>query len=1062
MKLFSRIAAALAVCTPLLAQTPVGSISGIVKDPSGAIIPGAAVSSTSISDGAKRAVTTNDQGYFLIPTLLPGEYKVVIELPGFRDFEVERVSVAVGQNVRIDASLAISGDIVSVEVAGGDVAAVDTQQCVVGGVVNTRQIDQLPLNGRNYLELARLQPGVEINEGRAFDPTKARYTGVSIGGRSGREARITIDGIDAVDEHVGTTTLNLTQEAIQEFQVSTSSSDLSTGLSATGGVNIVTKRGSNDIHGGAFAYGRGSGMAARTGFGSIQPDFDREQWGVSIGTPIKKDGLFWFGTFEKSHESSAIGISTPYFPSLSSYPAPYDERSSNIRVDYNVPRNNLVFFRWSRNDNDSFGGFGGNALPSVGVTNDNVTHQIAVGVDTPLSPRLSNGFRFGFTDFKNHVLRANGDAAAVVVPGTLGFGINTDDGLLVSGPPSSSPQQTFERFFQFRDDQTLSRGSHTVRYGGDVTNRRVTVSNFVACAPQIQDLSPASRNPPDILTSGLVQFTVGNCNGIRFPGTPDNAHHNTRLSWYAGDSWRMSGRLTLSGGVHYEYDTHPLNNDLPKPDLVKTVLPNGTAPTRVPAKNFAPQIGVAWDPTGEGKTAVRAGAGIYYAMQVSNLVTNERAQLAPFNSGNTTFNFQRGTNAFADFSKDGKATFDFTPAISTSATVASAMPIILAGQKVFIGAPANALPGLTITRTGTIMTNDFKVPYTTQMNVGVQRELPWNSVIDVNYIYTRSTHEFMRDSDIANFFPGNGAPIRLGDGTFPTNAITAFTTDGYSRYKALTVRWDKRFSKRFQYTASYALSRLNTTSTDGLGQGAGVLVNRNVAANFGPAQLDRTNRLTMNGIVELPMGVRVSLLSTHSSGLPQSVVVGSADLNGDGINGDLLPGTHRGSLGRDVSSVDRLNALIRQYNQNYAGKLSVRNQRNPYLFEYGPGVTFNDSYISQDLQVSKVFKVHERLKIEGTAQVFNVFNISNLVGSAGLPSSAFNGTLTTIAAASDGGAPAGFRAGTDGGLFTTAGDRVLGGVNRASGFGSLSATRPSIPTGTGLPRAFQFGTRLTF
>ena len=217
MKLFSRIAAALAVCTPLLAQTPVGSISGIVKDPSGAIIAGAAVSSTSISDGAKRAATTNDQGYFLIPTLLPGEYKVVIELPGFRNFEVERVGVAVGQNVRLDATLAISGDTVSVEVAGGDVAAVDTQQSVVGGVVNTRQIDELPLNGRNYLELARLQPGVEINEGRAFDPTKARYTGVSIGGRSGREARITIDGIDAVDEHVGTTTLNLTQEAIQEF-----------------------------------------------------------------------------------------------------------------------------------------------------------------------------------------------------------------------------------------------------------------------------------------------------------------------------------------------------------------------------------------------------------------------------------------------------------------------------------------------------------------------------------------------------------------------------------------------------------------------------------------------------------------------------------------------------------------------------------------------------------------------------------------------------------------------------------------------------------------------------
>jgi hypothetical protein len=349
-----------------------------------------------------------------------------------------------------------------------------------------------------------------------------------------------------------------------------------------------------------------------------------------------------------------------------------------------------------------------------------------------------------------------------------------------------------------------------------------------------------------------------------------------------------------------------------------------------------------------------------------------------------------------------------------------------------------------------------------QYNAGVQRQLGWNSVIDVNFIYTRATHEFMQDADIANFFPGNGAPRLLGDGTLPTNFIQLVTADGYSRYRALTVKWDKRFAKRFQYTASYALSRLKTTNTDGLGQGGGVLVNRNIAANYGPGQLDRTHRLTMNGIVQLPKGVRLSLISTHSSGLPQSIIVGSADINGDGINGDLLPGSKRGSLGRDITSVDQLNGLIRQYNQNYAGKLNPRNQRLPYLFEYGPGVTFNDSYISQDLQVSKVFTIKERLKIEGTAQVFNVFNISNLVGAAGLPSTPFNGTLTTIAAASDGSAPAGFKLGSDGGLFTTAGDRVLGGVNRASGFGSLSAVRPSIPTGTGLPRAFQFGMRFSF
>jgi hypothetical protein len=218
----------------------------------------------------------------------------------------------------------------------------------------------------------------------------------------------------------------------------------------------------------------------------------------------------------------------------------------------------------------------------------------------------------------------------------------------------------------------------------------------------------------------------------------------------------------------------------------------------------------------------------------------------------------------------------------------------------------------------------------------------------------------------------------------------------------------------------------------------------------------------MNGIVELPANFRLSLISSQSSGLPQSFIVGSADINGDGVNGALLPGTRRGSMGRDIDSVDKLNTLIRSYNLNYAGKLNPRNQRLPYLFEYGPGISFSHTYVSQDVQISRVFRVKERLRVEGTAQVFNLFNISNLVGAAGLPTTPYTGTLTTIASGSDGSAPAGFHVGSDGGLFTNAGNRVLGGVNRASGFGSLSAVRPAIPTGTGLPRAFQFGVRLSF
>ncbi|PYQ41088.1 MAG: hypothetical protein DMF77_16865 [Acidobacteria bacterium] len=216
---------------PAAAQAPVGGIAGVVTDPSGAVLRGATVTVTSLSTGATRSVVTDDQGYFLVSTLKPGDYKLRIANPGFADFVADRVAVNVGQTARADVVMKVEALSESVQVTAESVA-IDTTQATVGGVVTARQINELPLNGRNYLELARLQPGVEIQEGRAFDPTKSRYTGVSVGSRNGREARITIDGVDAVDEHVGTTTINISQDGIQEFQVSVSSADPSAGLSA--------------------------------------------------------------------------------------------------------------------------------------------------------------------------------------------------------------------------------------------------------------------------------------------------------------------------------------------------------------------------------------------------------------------------------------------------------------------------------------------------------------------------------------------------------------------------------------------------------------------------------------------------------------------------------------------------------------------------------------------------------------------------------------------------------------------------------------------------------------
>ena len=1054
----------LALSLPGFSQAPVGNISGVVSDPSGAMIPAAKINVSSASTGVSRATSSNEAGYYLVSTLLPGEYEVTVEAAGFSKYTVQHVIVEVGQTAVVNAALSVESGTQTVEVNAASVA-VDTTASGVGGVIASRQIDDLPLNGRNYLELAQLQPGVEIQAGGTFDPTKTRYSGVSVGGRMGRESRIAIDGIDAVDEHVGTTTLNLSQDAIREFQVSVSGADSSTGLSATGAVNVITRSGTNQLHGNAFAFGRGSNIAARPSFAAAKPDFDREQYGGRVGGPAIKDKLFWFGNVEKTREGTAVGISTPYFPNLTTFAAPFELTSNTLRADWHLPKQNDFFFRWSRDDNSNFGGFGGIRLPSTGNVNANTTNQLVWGLDTVLSSKLINSLRVGYTDFKNHVNRPPEAAQSLVVPGAENFRIITLDGLLTSGPDVNTPQSTFERFSQFRDDLTYTRGNHTYRFGGDIVYRKVTVTNFVAGFPSFQQVqAPAVRTPEGVLDGIVVQVIVGNKNGKRIPATPDNSHRNTRLSWYVHDSWRIVPNFTLNYGVRYEVDTHPLNNDLNKPDLARTFLPGGTAPTPIDKNNFAPQLGFAWDPFKDHKTSIRAGAGIYYAMRISNLVTNERATLAPFNSGNDTITLTQGTSGVQDFNRDGTPDFDFTPALGVS--VRQAIPIITAGQAKYVAAPQASVPTLQITRTGVLINNgDFSTPYSSQVNAGVQRELPGNSIIDVNFIYSRTVHEITRDIDGSNFFIGNGAPIRLGDGSLPDRNITVVRSDGFSRYRALTAKWDKRLSKRYQLTASYALSRLETTIPDGLGLGTGLsanqgpLINRNPRANFGPGGLDRTHRLSVHGLVDLPGGFRVSMISTAYSGLPAPIVV-SADLNGDGITGDLLPGTRRGSLNREVDTPAKLNKFIRDYNLAKGGKPLPRGGLAPFVIEVPDNLRFGDSFISQDLQVSKIIKFHERLSVELSAQLFNIFNVSNLVGSGGGPGSEFNGTLTTIAAAN--GAPSGFGLGTDGSLLNAQGNRALAGVDRASGFAGFSAIRPSISTGTGLPRAAQFGMRIIF
>ncbi|PYU79871.1 MAG: hypothetical protein DMG50_22430 [Acidobacteria bacterium] len=289
-------------------QRLTGGISLRVTDPQGNAVPNVKASVLSKEHGTKVEVAGTNEGEVTVADLAPGEYEVVIQHEGFRKTTVT-LTVRIGVNTSLDIHLEVGAVSESIIVEANTVT-VDTSKSTVQGVIEAAQIDQLPLNGRNFLDLAQMAPGVQVVDGGSFDPTKNQFAGVSVGGRSGRSTRIQVDGVDITDETVGTTVMNLTNESIEEFGIAQSSLDVSTDLTSTGAINIISRSGSNDIHGSGFGFWRRSDFAANNGpldvLNPVKPVFSRDNYGGRLGGPFLKSKLFWFLSYERQKQAGAI------------------------------------------------------------------------------------------------------------------------------------------------------------------------------------------------------------------------------------------------------------------------------------------------------------------------------------------------------------------------------------------------------------------------------------------------------------------------------------------------------------------------------------------------------------------------------------------------------------------------------------------------------------------------------------------------------------------------------------------------------------------------------------
>lgn len=782
------------ICFPTLtfAQAPTGNIRGLIMDPTGAVIPGAAVTVTELATQRTLALTTNAAGIYAANLLLPGTYKVLIEAKGFKSFE-QRAQVQAGDTVDLNVELEVgkSSTIVEVSATAGMVH-VDTTRSTVDGVITGTQIDELPLDARNFLDLAGLEPGVNVRDGGNIDPTKSgAYRTVGIIGRSGTATRVEMDGIDVTDETVGTTISNISDDAVQEFELTRSSLDLTTSLTSSGAVSIITRSGSNTPHGSAFWYYRNQDMGARIGFLDTNPPFKRTQVGYRAGGPLVKDKLFWFSNWERTYQaqqglytSNAVFPNVPYGTSNDctrgcAGGVPFDVRYVTERLDWNIRPNVRAFYRFTHDMNKAVGG----GIPNNAYANVDWTNVNALGLDIAKG-NMSHSIRFGHVTFNNRIVSLQlGNFNFPLAPNGVPYYLSV--GAYTLGPNSLAPQATSQTNIQSKYDGTLVHGHHTFRYGLEVN--RILLGGFASFSGPLQvwgnyddptraGIQSAGLDYHDPLNYPLSDFQTGPANGFfTVEGCfkwQHGCHRNTRTAWYFGDLWKASHRLTLNIGTRWEYDSGYFNNEsnITRPSFLNYWAQGIADHPKMGKDKFGPQFGFAWDPRGTGKTSIRAGYYMAYEMNIYNNLIFDQYALIPAGIGpdfyTSAYQGQPNgnpitpqlagvaisslpatcqTSAAASALNGGDwSCLDNNPIGSTIAAIGALQATVnnvynsykfnpTSGTSTFVAGLGNNYGGL-------FGGSRYKFPYSNQYNIGVEREVKPGHVFTADFLYNHGFH----------------------------------------------------------------------------------------------------------------------------------------------------------------------------------------------------------------------------------------------------------------------------------------------------------------------------------
>ena len=942
-------------------QATTGVIEGVVLDESGAPVPAASVMLRNTATNFERVVATDGDGRFRGLLLPLGPYRVSVSLPGFATTVREGIGLAVGQTVNLTFTLKVSS-VQEEIVVSGDAPVIETTRAEGADRIDEASIKGLPNNGRNFLDFTLLTPGVSIVQG----PDGAELT---VNGQKGIHNNISVDGADFNNPFFGEQrggqrpafTFNL--DAVKEVVVVAEGANAEFGRSNGGFVNVVTKSGTNQVHGSAHFYLKNDGFssAPKRGDGTSADKFDFSQYqtGFTLGGPLQQDKLFYFLAFDYQDASSTKQTDptrleprvVDFFSRLGSPDenGPID-RSNDARVflgklDWQASSRHLLTLRynytWSEQVNGTFDvdswGRSANAIER------DYSHAVTGSAISNLSASTLNEFRFQWAkEFRPRPYNGpNVTGQNRPLPDTaFDFGSGYRFGM-----PFFIPVDYFDERIQFNDNLSIIRGRHQLKFGVEL-NRVHSNQTFRGFAngryifSSTDGLFNYTANPRYVECSDGSTSQVGSCpSGASIVGplllflqqagvgglTADEAGTQdipqTELALFAQDKWQPTRNLTVQYGLRWEMQKQadmitPVSEVFYRDFIGKTVTTSAGPQTfpsngEIPSdyRMFQPRLGVSWDPGGNGKTVVRLNAGIFYG-RIPGLST----------ASSRSTNGSRGQTLFRASFFNG---FGVTP---------PTYPNLIPQSQ--IGSPDH--PDVFV------FDSDFQNPRTYSGSIGIEREIAPNVALLVQYNHSKGVH-------VTRFINGNdpelGSPWSSGlNGT--ANGITTLTvvdSSAKSLYDGVTFGLTKRWANNFQGQVNYTMSWDRSDDDNERDPFSFRYVSvRNLLAEYGYSDRDQRHRLNGFLLWRTPGDVNVNLRYSYRSAQPQSLAA----------NG--------------------------QVSQTPFGSASDRKRADGSIVERNTGRKDN-TYSGLDVRLSREFRTGTRVSLEPIVEVFNVLNSKNLL-----------------------------------------------------------------------------------